>query len=215
MISIETFFHDPYGIQSYLVWDNESSQALSIDIGGNVPPILSFLEKNKLTLEDVFHTHPFLEYLQGQPALRDVLDITAHMNPVDEFWLAHLDTQATILGTDMPQAYVDQQIFPEDVVQVGSLEVRALDTPGNTPGGVSFYLPEIQSVFVGDVLVAGAMGPTDVPHGSEDRLRRAIQEQIFTLPDETIIYPGRGPATTVKAEKRGNSLKSRPYASKY
>ncbi len=213
-MAVETFVHKPYEINSYLVWDESSRDALLIDIGGQVQPILDSLKQHELMLEDVFHTHPFLEYLQGQPQLRETLDLVAHMNPIDEFWLAHLDTQATILGAEAPQAYVDQQIFPEDVVQVGTIEIQALDTPGNTPGGVSFYLPSFQIVFVGDVMTAKAMGPTDVPHGSESRLKQSIEEQIFTLPEMTVIYPGRGPSTTVKEAKTHNSLVSQPYAMK-
>ncbi len=215
MLHVQTFTHEPFRVHSHLVWDDETAKAVLIDVGRDYQAIVDFVCEHELALEDVFHTHGFLEFLEGQPELRDELDIVAHMNPLDEFWLAHLHTQATILNVEsVPLAFIDQQVLPGDVFDYGSFEVQAIETPGNSPGGLSYYVPQAQAVFVGDVLYAGRIGPTDIPHGNTDLLVRMIRERIFTLPDETTIYPGRGPATTVAHEKRFNSLETRPYAIK-
>lgn len=83
-----------------------------------------------------------------------------------------------------------------------TVEVRHV--PGHCPGNVLFYFPALQAAFVGDALFAGSIGRTDLPGGDFDTLAQSIREQIYTLPDDTVVYPGHGPDTTVGAEKETN-----------
>jgi glyoxylase-like metal-dependent hydrolase (beta-lactamase superfamily II) len=90
------------------------------------------------------------------------------------------------------------------VVEVGALRFEVLHTPGHSPGGVTLYLRDEGVAFDGDLLFAGGVGRTDLPGGSWEVLVRSIRQVLFTLPDETVIYPGHGPKTTVGEEKRSN-----------
>jgi len=89
-----------------------------------------------------------------------------------------------------------------DTVPLGDVAFRVLHTPGHTAGHVTYLSGDL--AFVGDLIFEGSIGRTDLPGGSLDDLLRAVREKIFTLPGETILFPGHGPATTVGDEKRGN-----------
>lgn len=99
----------------------------------------------------------------------------------------------------------DVELEPDQVLEVGTLRFQVLHTPGHSAGGgVTFYLAEEGAAFDGDVLFAMGIGRTDLPGGSWDTLKRSIREVLFALPDETVVYPGHGPKTTVGHEKRSN-----------
>lgn len=217
IIHIETFCHAPFNVNSYVVWDEATRHATLIDIGRNVPAVLAYLESHTLTCENVLHTHAFLECLEGQPELRETHEVVCHMSPMDEFWLAHLDTQATVLNVEqVPMAFVDQQVMDGDTIGSGSLTFTVMETPGNTPGSVSYYLPQANAIFVGDVLFKDRVGPVDIPHGNLARLKETIETRLFAaLPAETTVYPSRGPATTLGAEQQTNTFEPIRYGTIY
>ncbi|MDH4379618.1 MAG: MBL fold metallo-hydrolase [Vampirovibrionales bacterium] len=204
--------HPPYGVNSYVVWDEATKDAFLVDIGHCIQPVLGVITANALNCEMLFHTHAFLDTMLGQPALRDEMNLLAHLNPMDEFWLAHMDTQSMVLGiADIPQAFVDQQVREGDVIQVGSIKVKVLETPGCTPGSVSYYVEEAGLLFVGDVIYKGSLGPTDIPYANTERLIETVKNRIFTLPDAVRLLPTRGDETTVGAEKATNTLTPTKY----
>lgn len=204
--------HPPYGVNSYVVWDEATKDAFLVDIGHCIQPVLDVITANALHCEVLLHTHAFLDTLLGQPALRDEMNVLAHLNPMDEFWLAHMDTQSMVLGiSEIPQAYVDQQVLDGDVIQVGSIAIQVVETPGCTPGSVSYYVEEAGLLFVGDVIYKGCLGPTDIPYANTDRLIETVQNRIFTLPDAVRLLPSRGDETTVGAEKASNTLVTTKY----
>jgi glyoxylase-like metal-dependent hydrolase (beta-lactamase superfamily II) len=102
----------------------------------------------------------------------------------------------------------DRLLAGGDRVTVGGTGFEVLETPGHSPGGISLYCPEgpdgTPVVFTGDALFAGSIGRTDLPGMSEETLLAAIRERLLPLPDETIVYPGHGPASTVGREKATN-----------
>ncbi len=98
----------------------------------------------------------------------------------------------------------DIQLEDGQEILIGSLHVRVLHVPGHSPGSVAFYLAQEQAVFDGDVLFADGVGRTDLPGGDWHTLRASIEHVLFALPDETQVYPGHGPSTTVGREKRHN-----------
>lgn len=206
-IHIKSFLNEPFDVYHYVIWKEGQPEALMVNAGRDIEPVVALCQAENLELNHILHTHGFLEFLEGQPPLRDYYDLTAYMSPLDEFWLAHLDTQATILGVDAPpMAFVEQQVNALETLDVAGIQVKVIHTPGNSPGGMSYYLPEANTVFTGDTCYAGQLGATDVPHGDKDTLITTVKEKILTLPDETRIFPGRGPSTTVGAEKQQNSL---------
>lgn len=99
---------------------------------------------------------------------------------------------------------IDHDLREGDTLTFGAIVLHVLETPGHTPGHLSFSMPAAKRVFVGDTLFAGSIGRTDFPGGSYSRLIGSVREKIFTLDEATLVYPGHGPHTTVGEEKRTN-----------
>ena len=91
---------------------------------------------------------------------------------------------------------------------MGSIDIQVIHTPGHSPGGVCFYLPQAGCLFCGDTLFAEGVGRTDLPGGDFDQLKQSVVERLFTLPPETRVLPGHGPTTTIGWERENN-----PYVS--
>jgi glyoxylase-like metal-dependent hydrolase (beta-lactamase superfamily II) len=92
------------------------------------------------------------------------------------------------------------------MLEVAGLRFEVRHVPGHAPGNVLFYAPAWKCAFPGDAIFAGSVGRADLPGGDWDQLERSIKEQIYTLPEETVLYPGHGPPTTVGTERRTNSF---------
>lgn len=201
-ITIETITHAPFNANSYIIHKQGSTDAFLVDCGRNCTAIKQYLDDNSLEYEDVLHTHAFIECLEGQPTLRETDDLIAHMSPMDEFWLAHLDTQAIVLNVEtVPQAFVDQQVLHDDKLICAGLDVHVIETPGISPGSITYYVPEANAAFVGDVIRDGGLGPLDLPYTSAKNLRDSIEQRLLTLPEDTMLYPSRGPAMAVSQLK--------------
>jgi glyoxylase-like metal-dependent hydrolase (beta-lactamase superfamily II) len=104
----------------------------------------------------------------------------------------------------------DQQVRPGDELTQGPLTWRVLDVSGHTPGGAAYYCEAAEAVLVGDALFAGSVGRCDIPGANEFDLLRNIREHLLTLPDDTRVWPGHGPTTTIKAERESNPFLRRP-----
>ena len=89
-------------------------------------------------------------------------------------------------------------------LQLGNERIEVIETPGHSPGGVCYYVPESSFILTGDTLFQGSIGRTDLPGGNHNTLLRSISTGLFNLPDNTVVYPGHGPATTIGKEKRTN-----------
>ena len=98
----------------------------------------------------------------------------------------------------------DRALEDGEILTVGSLEVKVLHTPGHSPGGISLWLPAENAVFCGDTLFRDGLGRADFPGSSHKVLVESIRTKLFTLPDETVVYPGHGPPTTIGYERRHN-----------
>ncbi len=182
---------------SYLLDNN--GQALVIDAGGDPAPILDVIKKDNLSLTAILITHRHFDHLYGVSALQKAGGGCPAYVPGGDAPLGSLES---IWG--MPPVPEFEETPFDDTLDLPGFEVRVLRTPGHTPGGVSFYFPEAGSVFTGDVLFYRSIGRTDFPMGNQQALLQSIRQQLFTLPDETVVYPGHGPETTIGDERRHN-----------
>lgn len=201
MASIQSFFIGPLATGSYLVMNG--NEAVMIDVGGDPTPVLKKLESDKLTLTHILLTHLHYDHTMGVADLSNALLSKQAVAPVvllheaDEFLL----DGAVGMPDVAPFAYSQ---VPLGAQRFAGLDCTVLHTPGHTPGGVSYYFPALASVFVGDALFQRSIGRTDFPGGDTDTLFNSIRTQLYTLPDETTVYPGHGPETGVGDEKRAN-----------
>ena len=111
---------------------------------------------------------------------------------------------SAMTGFAFSTAPADVSLEEQDVIEQAGVKLLVLHTPGHTPGGISLYSKDDGVAFVGDTLFADSIGRTDFPGGSTSQLLNSVREKLFSLPDQTEVYPGHGPATTIAAEKAHN-----------
>jgi len=181
----------------------ETKKAVVIDPGDDVDRILVALSEDQLSVTKILNTHGHFDHVGGNQRLKEVTDAPICIHTDDAPMLGHVSSSAAAFGmraSNSPDA--DELLNEGDIIPVGNLELKVLHTPGHSPGGVSFYVPDV--VFVGDTLFAGSIGRTDFPGGSYDQLIASVKNKLFTLDDKTVVYTGHGPETTIGNEKRTN-----------
>jgi glyoxylase-like metal-dependent hydrolase (beta-lactamase superfamily II) len=188
----------------YLVGCEETKQGAIIDPGGHPDRILSEVERHELAIKYLLNTHAHFDHTDANGALLAATGAILALHPSDRGLLA-ASGGAALFGMQAdasPPPGLD--LHDGDELQVGNLAFRVLHTPGHTPGHVCFYEPGEGVLFDGDVLFYRGIGRTDLPGGSWQQLMDSIQRVLFALPDETVVYSGHGPKTTIGAEKRLN-----------
>lgn len=186
--------------------NEESRDCLIIDTGLEAGGLVDFLTGQKLTPAALILTHGHVDHIGGLDAMRSSFPaIKVYIHKLDAGMLC--EPQANLSG----MAGMPFRTEPEDVALTGGevieqagVRLLVLHTPGHTPGGICLYSKEDGVAFVGDTLFADSVGRTDFPGGSMDQLITSINEKLFTLPHETKVYPGHGPATTIAHEKAYN-----------
>ena len=200
---LHQFVTGPLETNTYLVADRAAGEALVIDPGGDPAEILAFLANERLTCRLIVNTHGHFDHISGNRALKSATGASLLVHAEDLPLLTEAASHARFFmmrAENSPPA--DVLLADQDVVRVGSVELRVLHTPGHSPGGITLVAPGV--AFCGDLVFYGSVGRTDLPGGSEKVLLDSIRRHIMTLPDDTVLYPGHGPDTTVGLEKRQN-----------
>lgn len=200
-LTIETFVLGPEETNCYLL--TVGKDAVVIDAGMEPARLIERIEADGLNLQAIYLTHFHLDHIAGVKEMVARFDVPVYASGEDEF-LKEISLEAS--GIREFIQYVD---FAYETITPGNLDVlgqkmMVLDTPGHTPGSLSFFFPAAGCVFVGDVIFMIAVGRTDLPRGSGPELIGSIRSRIFILPDATRIYSGHGPMTTVIHEKENN-----------
>lgn len=188
----------------YIVADRETREAVLVDPGEEAELFLARLRSEGLSITAIWLTHAHLDHVAGIAAVKERFDVPVWLHPADRALYDRAPNQARVLlGADMPPLPPpDREIVPGDPVRVGTCEFEVRYAPGHSPGHVVFVTDG--AALVGDVLFAGSVGRVDLPGGNGATLARSIRDQLLTLPDETIVYPGHGPETTIGRERATN-----------
>jgi len=204
---VETFSLGPIETNSYLAV--EGSQAVAIDVGGDPASILEYISSHALTLTHVLLTHLHFDHILGVKALAAAAGAVILAGASDAYLLKTELGQGGFMGYPTVERF-DYTPLAESETDLLGQPCKVLATPGHTPGSLSYYFPQAGVVFPGDLLFYGSVGRTDFPGGDHEALIASVKEKIFTLPPETIIYPGHGPKTNVNRERLHN-----PYFSDF
>jgi hydroxyacylglutathione hydrolase len=193
----------PLAENAYIVEHAATGKAVVVDPGDEGEEIHRQLAERGLTLEKILLTHGHFDHVGGVRHLKERTgaNVCVHPEEVDRMRGASHQGAMFGLGVQNPPA-PDVLLSDGDLVPFADGGFKVLHTPGHTPGHVTFLTDGM--AFVGDLIFAGSIGRTDLPGGSYDVLIRAVREKIFTLPDDTVLFPGHGPATTVGEERRSN-----------
>jgi glyoxylase-like metal-dependent hydrolase (beta-lactamase superfamily II) len=163
------------------------------------------VEGTGLDIGSIIVTHAHIDHVGAVAALTDEYACPVLMHAEAGGMLEALPTQAMMMGVRFGKVpRVDRYLEDDDTVEVGEIRLRSLYTPGHAPGHLAFYLEDEGLVLSGDALFAGSVGRVDLPGGSMEVLMQSIEERLLTLPDETVVYPGHGPRTTIRNERTTN-----------
>lgn len=192
-----------YETNCYLVWDALSREGIIIDPGFEPEKILARVRQLNLSIKALVNTHGHLDHIGGNAAIVSQFNCPLCIGAADATLLEDpkLNHSARMRRPVVSPA-ADRLLRQGDVVEFGHCQLKVAETPGHTPGGIS--LLGDGRLFCGDTLFAGAVGRTDLPGGSHQQLLQSICSQLLTLPDETVVLPGHGPATTIGEERKNN-----------
>ena len=202
---MKTLAVGPFAANCYIAGSSETKEGMIIDPGAEAKTILKTVQQTGLTISVIVITHAHMDHVG---ALREVQEGTAAQFAVHEaekgFVFSAPMRMLTSVGITPFKSppNPDRLLKDGDHIDIGDLHFEVLYTPGHSSGGISLSGHGV--VFTGDTLFNSGIGRTDFPGCSHERLIKSIREKLMVLPDETIVYPGHGPPTTIGDERRGN-----------
>jgi glyoxylase-like metal-dependent hydrolase (beta-lactamase superfamily II) len=208
MLSIEIFPFNPFQENTYILFD-ETGEAVVVDAGcydrEEEKELSAYIESKKLTVKALINTHSHIDHILGAYYVKDKYKVPLLVHRHDEQTLRAGKIVASMYGVDrFTEVLQDGYLSEDEPVKFGNQSFEVLFLPGHAPGHVGFYHRQQKVLIGGDVLFHRSIGRTDLPGGNYDTLIESIHKKIFTLPDDVIVYPGHGPATTVGEEKVSN-----------
>ncbi len=206
-MKIKSFEVGPFYENTYLL--TLGNESLAVDPGFYSPSELTFfLESVKSLSTDligVLLTHSHVDHVLGLNRLLKQFDIPVYLNTEDLFLWNNFGSQATMFGlNEVGFSFIPNALPTEGSFSIGSFNFECLYTPGHSPDHTAFYFEGDKLVIAGDALFKESIGRTDLYKGDFDLLERSIKEKLYTLPEETVVYPGHGPSTTIGHEKKNN-----------
>lgn len=206
-MALEIFAHHvvgPLQCNCYIVGDREANRAIVIDPGDDADVLAESIAKHGLTVDAIVATHAHFDHLLAAQRLRELTGASFYLHDSDRVLLDWVQESVRIyLGVDGgPPPDVDSSASEGDVLSAGSSELEIVHTPGHSPGSISLVGDDV--VFSGDTLFAGSIGRTDLPGGDTRALLDAVRGKLFEFDDDTHVYPGHGPVTTIGQERRYN-----------
>ena len=206
-MKIDCLILGAYQTNCYILRENEADRdCLIVDAGLQAGELIDFLREHKLNPVAVVLTHGHADHIAGVVVLRENFpDIKVYIHKLDGKMLtAAKDNLSAMAGVSFSTEPADFSLEEGTIIEQAGIKLKVLHTPGHTPGGISLYAKADGIIFVGDTLFANSVGRTDIPGGNMTQLIKGIKEKLFALPDETVVYPGHGPQTTIAQEKAHN-----------
>lgn len=209
MPQLKVFPFNPLQVNAYLLYETNGSGILidpSCMDREEFLQLQEFIGNHNIRLEYQLNTHGHFDHVFGVSRVRDAYHPRFLIHKADEVFLSLAGGQARSFGFDyegdvpVPDGYLEES----DVISAGSVRLRVITVPGHSEGGVAFYEASSGWLFTGDSLFAGGIGRTDLPGGNYGQLIDGIKRKLLILPDDTMVFPGHGPSSTIMRERTGN-----------
>ncbi|MEE4364252.1 MAG: MBL fold metallo-hydrolase [Desulfotignum sp.] len=193
----------PIMANCFILGCEQTKEAVVIDPGDDADRILMELAKAELKVKYLIDTHGHFDHVGANKRMKEVTGATLAIHPDDAPMLSQLSRSAASFGLAAENSPEPDMLLNDgDKVTFGSITLTVIHTPGHSRGGICLYTEG--HLFAGDTLFAGSIGRTDLPGGDYDTLIASIKEKLLHLPDDTTVYTGHGPETTLLNEKRMN-----------
>lgn len=193
----------PFMKNGFVLGCPRTKDGILIDPGDEVEDLIAAARRHGLRIVSILLTHAHLDHVTGVGAAKRAFDAPVYLHRDDQFLYDAAPQQGAMFGLRVEQPPpVDAHYVEGAPLAFGDFTVDVHHTPGHCPGGVCLAIGG--SLFVGDTLFSGSIGRTDLPGGDYDTLIRSIREVLFRFPDDTPVYSGHGPVTTIGQEKRTN-----------
>ncbi|MDE6403287.1 MAG: MBL fold metallo-hydrolase, partial [Muribaculaceae bacterium] len=165
-----------------------------------------FIAANDLQVKYLLNTHIHVDHALGIPYMKQRYGVGLHASAAEEPLAALLQEQQAMfhLPVAVENVTIDTHLRAGDEIKLGDSTLTVIDVPGHTPGGIAFYCAAQHFVLTGDSLFLGSIGRTDLYGGNHDALIESVKNNLLSLPPETVVYPGHGPATTIGHERTYN-----------
>ena len=199
-LKINTWVGDP--TNCYIVFDEESKEAMVIDPAGNIEKIIEILDILKANLKYIYITHCHGDHIGGVRELQELRKGKILIHRLDAPGLNNQNISLTdFIGMQPIYIEADSVVDGDDLIHLGNLQFKVIHTPGHTCGGSSLYCEQESLVFTGDTLFRGTWGRTDLPTSNFKDIMDSITNKLMQLPEETICYPGHGKSTMIREER--------------
>ncbi len=209
-MNIEIFPFNPIQQNTSVVYSGKD--AVIIDPGcydrHEEEELKDFIESKGLQVHAILNTHCHIDHIMGNAFCVSEFGVELLAHKKELFTLSFAERSAQMYGFPNYKASPEPTVFIEDkqVLTFGELEFEVIFGPGHSVGHVAFYSAKNNLLVGGDILFKGSFGRVDLPGGDIEILKKTIHERMFTLPEQTVVYPGHGPTTTIGEEKRTNYI---------
>ncbi|MEW9500413.1 MBL fold metallo-hydrolase [Jeotgalibacillus marinus] len=196
----------PLQTNAYIVYNDEQN-CLIIDPGEEETKLRQFIEQKKLTPTAIILTHAHFDHIGAVDPIRDHYKIPVYVHEEEKKWLSDSSKNGSSFFQGIQPITARDADYLYDTqgeCTIGGFSFQLFNTPGHSPGSVSFYFKQSGVVIAGDTLFQGSIGRTDLPRGNHDVLIKSIHQKLLTLPEDTYVLPGHGPVTTISQEMNTN-----------
>ncbi len=204
-MKLKKYITGPIQVNTYVLKDEETKEAVLIDVGGSFETIKADLDKEGYKIKFILNTHGHFDHVLGEVEVQQKYpEIPIYINKDDVSHFSRLEQELQMFGFSTSVDPLKPTMFIDESTQlsIGKFPIQIFSTPGHSKGSLTYYIDN--KLFTGDALFYRSIGRTDFYDGDFDELITSIKEKIFVLPDETNVYPGHGPSTTILDEKKYN-----------
>ncbi|KEI03828.1 MBL fold metallo-hydrolase [Clostridium botulinum] len=188
-----------YGANCYVLIDEETMVGCIIDPGGDADRLVNIIDEFNIEVKFILLTHGHMDHVGGVEILREKYNVPVYINGKDK---ELMEKGTEVFGRIWSKTSEDKELKDGEILKLGNLDIKCMETPGHTPGGMSFLVNNV--VFTGDTLFRGSVGRCDLPGGNQSQLIESIKSKLMILDDEIVVLPGHEGESNIRFEKQYN-----------